>query len=353
MGWKPTDRSGKPHPAFRVANIRDLRDLEGGAYWSALHPYFTRSDYQRLRYSITGRAQGTLSRVETVSVRAASRAGELDVAYIADRLAATMSIKDPGLPDYCLTLIGQGRLVYSGAIKARLDIDASVGLVYRGRPGTELAADGLHERLAIWIPQASLMQRLGALLGTTVAGDTEFESRFDWTGGRSQALRHLMAFLMAELQASSPSILGSEAASRSFTDLFLYTLLRSVPHSHSTHIEKPVSAAAPGTLRRAEAYIRAHVEEPIAIHEVAVAAGCSLRSLQLAFRHFRNTTPLLAIRKARLEAAGEAMRSSGAEWVTITEVANRFGFANAGRFTRLYRAEFGETPAEVLRRRGA
>lgn len=353
MDWKLIGPGGKLHSTFKVAKFQELQDIECGTFWSALHPTFPQSNYQALRYSVTGRAHGTLARQESVSVRAVSRVGELGVAYIADRLAATMSIKDPGLTGYCLSVIGQGRLVYSGPIKARHDIDASTGLVYQGGPGTELAADGQHERLAIWIPHASLMQRLGALLGTTVPGNTEFEPVFDWTGGRAQALRHLVVLLVAELQAPMPSMLGCEAANRSFTDLLLYTMLRSVTHSNSRHIDKPVSSAAPGTLRRAEAYIRAHVEAPIAIHEVAVAAGCSLRSLQLAFRNFRETTPLLAIRQARLEAAGEAMRASDAERVTITEVAHRFGFVNPGRFTRLYKAAFGETPAEVLRRRGA
>ena len=302
MDWKLTDPSGKLHPSFKVAKFQELQDLECGTFWSALYPDVPRSDYQRLKYSIAGRARGTLAREETVSVRAVSRVGELGVAYIADRLAATMTIKDPGLSGYCLSVIGQGRLVYSGPVKARHEIDANIGLVYQGRPGTELASDGLNERLAIWIPQASLIQRLGALLGSPVTGNTEFEPSFDWTNGRSQSLRHVVALLMAELEAPTPEILGCEAASRSFTDLLLYSLLRSVPHSHSKHLEKPVSFAAPGTLRRAEAYIRAHVEAPIAMHEVAAAAGCGVRSLQLAFRNFRETTPLLAIRQARLEA---------------------------------------------------
>jgi AraC-like DNA-binding protein len=145
-------------------------------------------------------------------------------------------------------------------------------------------------------------------------------------------------------------MLGSEAASRSFSDIFIYTLLKSLPHTYSEQIEQPGVSAAPGILRRAEAYIRANVEEPIALHEVAAAAGCSVRSLQLAFRSFRDTTPLLAIRHARLEAACDALRSGDAG-NTVTETAQRFGFANPGRFTRLYRAAFGESPLEVLRRR--
>lgn len=130
MDWKLTDPSGKLHPSFKVAKFQELQDLGCGTFWSALYPDVPRSDYQRLKYSIAGRARGTLAREETVSVRAVSRVGELGVAYIADRLAATMTIKDPGLSDYCLSVIGQGQLLYSIPVKERHEIDATVGLVY-------------------------------------------------------------------------------------------------------------------------------------------------------------------------------------------------------------------------------
>lgn len=354
MDWerKSIGSGGVPQRGFKIADIRDLQALEGGTYWPSLHPYFLRPDYQRIHYAIRGRSRGKLASGDTVSVRAASKAGELDVAFIADRLAATMSIIDAGLPDYCLTWVGEGQLVYSGAIKTPLLIDKNVGLIYRGHPDTALVATDAHERLAIWIPRASLTQRLAALLDGPVAADAEFQPIFDWNGQGSQSLRHLIRLLMLELQAPAPSILGSEAATRSFVDLLIYTLLRALPHTYSAQIDRPGACPAPATLRRAEAYIRAHAEEPIALHDVAAAAGCGVRTLQLAFRSFRETTPLLAIRKARLEAARDAIRlSDGA--TTVTELAHRFGFASPGRFTRLYRDAFGESPAEVMRRRRA
>jgi transcriptional regulator GlxA family with amidase domain len=155
--------------------------------------------------------------------------------------------------------------------------------------------------------------------------------------------------LMVEELGSQAPFAGSDVASRSFTDLVLYTLLRAVPHNHSERLARGGSPAVPGIVRRAEAFIRAHVEEPIALHEVADAAGCSVRSLQLGFQRFRDTTPFAAIRHARLEAVREALRS-GEIGGTVTDLAHRFGFTNPGRFTHLYRAAFGETPIEALRR---
>jgi transcriptional regulator GlxA family with amidase domain len=142
---------------------------------------------------------------------------------------------------------------------------------------------------------------------------------------------------------------GSEPGIRSFTDLFLYTLLRAVPHTYSNRLAQE-GGAAPGIVRRAEAYIRDNVEKPMALHEVAAAAGCSVRTLQLGFKRFRETTPLLAIRHARLEAARDAIQSDKAG-SSVTDIALRFGFSNGGRFARFYRDAFGEFPLVAMRRR--
>jgi AraC-like DNA-binding protein len=56
------------------------------------------------------------------------------------------------------------------------------------------------------------------------------------------------------------------------------------------------------------------------------------------------------MRQFRLEAAREALRS-GDPQVTLTTIAHRFGFSNPGRFTRFYKAAFGELPLEVISRR--
>lgn len=345
-----TDLTTTPPPAFKVARIGQLEELEGGTYWPKLRPHFLKPDYRHLRYAIQERPGADPPKAGlALSLRGAAGVGDIDVAFIADRLAAKMTVTGSGLPDYCLTMVNRGGLVCTGASRAVIEVHEGTGLIYRGRPGTALSAASNHERLALWIPEASLKQRLTALLGEPILEDLSFEPVFDWTAPAVSSLRRLMGLLTDELASPASAVLTSKTASRSFTDLLLYTLLRSVPHNYSARLERPEPSPVPGTLRRAEAHIRGHVEEPLALHEVAAAAGCSVRSLQIAFRHFRETTPLLAIRQARLEAARRALRR-GEGGATVTEVAHRFGFANPGRFTRLYVAAFGEAPGDVLRR---
>jgi AraC-like DNA-binding protein len=345
MEWIPTDRDGRPQQGFKLATIREVFELEEGKFWSQLHP--VRTEYRRIRYSLLGSSDTSIR--APLSVRGATVLGELEVAFVADTAATQMSIVGTGKPEYCLTVLGQGELNFSPDGGARVPLNRSSGLVYRAQPDTSLFSTGAQQRMGIWIPTSSLTQRLHALLDGPVSGEPIFQPVFRWDIQRSQPLRHLVGLLMAELRSPAPMLLGSQAASRSFADLLIYAMLKSVPNSYSSMIERERATATPGTLRRAEAYIRAHVEEPIALHEVAAAANCSVRSLQAAFRNFRNTTPLLAIRHFRLEAARDALRL-GLDQTTITEVALRFGFSNPSRFTRFYKAAFGESPAEAVRR---
>jgi len=347
----PDPPAGSESPSgFRLARIADLQELEGGVYWPRLQPYFLKPYFRQLRYRLQERGGADRTPGRSFSVRGASGLGEFDIAYIADRLAATLTVTGSGIPDYCLTAVSRGALEFTGApgLRAALGIDERVGLVYRGTPGTTLSATGGHERLAVWIPAASLHQRLAALLEGPVTKDLAFAPVFDWDSVPAQSLKRQLHLMVEELGSPAP-FAGSEVASRSFADLMLYTLLRAVPHNHSERLARTGSPAVPGIIKRAESYIRAHVEEPIALHEVAAAAGCSVRSLQLGFQRFRETTPLAAIRQARLEAVREAMRA-GEAGGTVTDLALRYGFTNPGRFAQLYRAAFGEAPGDALRR---
>jgi AraC-like DNA-binding protein len=260
-----------------------------------------------------------------------------------------MSIVDEGLPDYCLTAVHQGRLSYLGpASKLTGDSNKTTGLIYRGLPGTLLSASDDHERLAIWIPARSIEQRLAALLGEPGREDIAFDPFIDWESEPGQGIQRLIWLLTEEL-ASPHSFVPNDIACRSFTDLLLYTVLRCQPNNYSLRLARPAGLPVPRIIHRAEEFIRSRVEEPIALHEVANAAGCSVRSLQLGFRRFRDTTPATAVRRARLEAARQIL-AFGESPGTVTDIAYQYGFTNPGRFAGLYKDTFGVSPADDLRR---
>jgi transcriptional regulator GlxA family with amidase domain len=70
----------------------------------------------------------------------------------------------------------------------------------------------------------------------------------------------------------------------------------------------------------------------------------------LGFRRFRDTSPMSALRQARLDRArDEIVRSDGS--LSVLGVATRHGFVNPGRFSDIYRQAYGEFPSETLRAR--
>jgi AraC-like DNA-binding protein len=338
-----------PGSKIRLVQLSDLTELESGSYWPQLQPHFIKPSFKRLTYQLKARG---LPRVEITGpsvARGASGLGDLDVAYIKDRFSTVMSIRDAGLPDYCLTSVSQGGVSYVGpASKLSGEADQTTGLIYRGLPDTHLAATDDHERLAIWIPAHRMKERLAALLEKPAGDDLEFDPFIDWNSSPGASLKRLIQLLTEEL-ASPHAFASSAIACEAFTDLLLYTLLKSQPNTYSLRLARPAGFALPGMIRRAEEFIRSRAGQPIALHEVANAAGCSVRNLQLGFRKFRDMTPAAAIRQARLEAARRVL-TFGEDAGSVIEVAYQFGFTNPGRFSGLYKAAFGVSPAEVLRK---
>ena len=72
--------------------------------------------------------------------------------------------------------------------------------------------------------------------------------------------------------------------------------------------------------------------------------------LQLAFRRFRDTTPMAQLRALRLERARSELAKAGQDGGSVTSVANAHGFGSLSRFAADYKARFHESPSETLRR---
>jgi AraC-like DNA-binding protein len=145
----------------------------------------------------------------------------------------------------------------------------------------------------------------------------------------------------------SPLVVG--AAERLLTGLVLVTFPNGAVASLARRDDRGGRSSA--TLRRAIAFIEANAESDVGIGEIAAAARVSRRTMQLAFRRHLDTTPTAYLRRVRLDAAHrQLLAAAPGEGLTVTEVAYRWGFSSPSRFTERYRAAFGATPSETLRR---
>lgn len=82
--------------------------------------------------------------------------------------------------------------------------------------------------------------------------------------------------------------------------------------------------------------------------ELAVMSGVSLRSLQAGFRRFAGMSIIAYQRQIRLENARKDLLEEPA--IPVIDIARKWGFSNAGRFSRYFREAYGISPLSVERK---
>lgn len=118
------------------------------------------------------------------------------------------------------------------------------------------------------------------------------------------------------------------------------------------HAERPsprTRRVMPGGIRRAEAFMRANMSDPITLPQIAAAAGMSVRALLENYRTCQSHSPMRTLRDMRLDHVHERLRVEHNR--SITEVATEAGFSHLSRFAQDYRDRFGVTPSAERRTR--
>jgi AraC-like DNA-binding protein len=116
-------------------------------------------------------------------------------------------------------------------------------------------------------------------------------------------------------------------------------------------LESDLSASGPHVprdLRLAVKMMRAAMEEPRSMAELAERCGVAERTLSKHFQAYLGMSPMRYQRRLRLAAARDALLS-GMPGMSVTEVAKQFAFNHLGRFSEQYRSQFGESPSTTLR----
>ena len=275
-------------------------------------------------------------------------AREMRATRVVNTRATQYITRPPGMEYYCVSLIERGtsQLRLPGSDEPVVG-DEETGLTISDEPGTRFAASDDSIRFNLWVPPRCLRDRLEVLLDGQNVKSFAFQPAFDQRRGPGATIRNMLDFLFAEL-GRADSLLANEIARRTFEDNLALCLLLGLPHSHTERLLQQRSAAAPRHVRRAEEFMRANTSAPLTIADIAQAAGCSIRALQMAFDRFRGTTPMAALRRFRLEEARTEMLSAR-HTESIARIAAGHGFSTPSRFAQLFRRTYGVYPSEALR----
>jgi AraC-like DNA-binding protein len=328
----------RPFHGFRTTEVR-VGDLDGvGRYDHALEGVIT--------YRLRGRA--TPSRRDVLAVRAWRGAGALIPSFTANQMGLEIEVGGDGHPAYALIAALSGPVEASGP-NGKAEAHGCAGMILRALPGTKLVIPDSSKRLFIWMDAARLERTLQARIGEPPRERLAFAPGVDWSGGHGRVVWRMITHLIEETR--DPDGLTTDPVAReTFTDLFLEAVLSRLQHNYTARLERPTGVAIPRYVRRAEAFMHASAAQPIAMADVAAAAGCATATLYAAFRQFRGVTPLGALHAIRLQRVREALREADDETPTRT-IARRFGFTNPSRFLAAYGRQFGEHPNETRRAR--
>lgn len=204
-------------------------------------------------------------------------------------------------------------------------------------------------KLIVLIDREVVESHLAALLDRPF-DHVEFNANMPMTGPAGQAIRaHAMLMQQAATDSVTLPAGTGRLVQRELRNGLVGLLLTGIAHDRSALLAGSVYAPAPGHVKRAEDFLRAHPDREITVSELAAISGVSLRALQEGFRQFRNTTLTNAIQDARLSYWRQLL-DAPSEGATVSKLAMSAGFMHLGRAAALYFKRFGEMPSETLRK---
>ena len=180
--------------------------------------------------------------------------------------------------------------------------------------------------------------------------DIVFNPALDLTTPGGRHLRQTVSYIAGALdgplrRVDNPIVLGG------LQDLLLTSVLSLVPSSYSELLNsQPSAGILPYHVKRARDYIHASAGSSITLEMLAKQAGCSHRTLQMAFNDAFGMSPLAYVRFVRLNFVHDDLRLAD-DGVTVRDVALKWGFTHLGWFSKCYLEQFGVLPSQTLRGR--
>lgn len=261
---------------------------------------------------------------------------------------ATIDIPATG-PYFAVHMPTNGRLVCT------LDgheLKANTTLAMVTSPGMPLSMrlDQDSPQLVVRIEAEALDRHLTRLLGRSLPRPIVFDPALDLTS--DAAMRWNIAVQLLHAEVFYPgSLVRRGQGIGSIEELMMSSLLLLQPSNYHEQLVRPEAQAGRRVVRDTMDYIDDHLQERITMEDIARHVHMSVRSVQQGFREELGTTPMLYLKERRLQRVREELTDAiPADGVTVTDIAERWGFHHLGSFAVAYRKRWGESPSETLRR---
>lgn len=309
------------------------------------------------------------NRIDEAEVAIARSLSDVSIEWIADRcrFGLQMNAVNIGCTSIVFNRFGTGAKIRAGprrdtvifatggSVPISLGLDKEPIVVSPRKAAMVMPAKQMQitrpensEILALRTSDSDLLHHFEELTDRHHQGSIVFDQSIDLTNGPGAMLKRMIKYLVYELEHND-QIVKNLGLLRGY-DHMLLTALLTLPHNQRTKLyENRHHQVAPGLVRRAEEYMRSHLNEAISIIDLLRICGCSRSVLFAAFRNARAYTPMEFLIEQRLQSAREKLLTPHLE-DSVSSIALDCGFINLGRFSQFYRRRFGVRPSDTLRK---
>jgi AraC-like DNA-binding protein len=157
---------------------------------------------------------------------------------------------------------------------------------------------------------------------------------------------------VGRLARELPDILQLPEVARALEQQIIHLLIRCLAEGVSKK-SSDASHRHHRVIAQFEELLAAHPKQPLYLNEICLALGVSERTLRVCCEEHLGMGPIRYLTLRRMHLARRALLNTEFSKKTVTSIVTDHGFWELGRFSVAYRALFGETPSETLRRRPA
>jgi len=143
--------------------------------------------------------------------------------------------------------------------------------------------------------------------------------------------------------------LDSELTSKELEDDLITALLIAMEESQYDTVQQTTGRTEKVQIANAEDYLFSNLTNPVSRAELAEVAGVSIRSLSRAFMRRHGVGPMKFLKQRRMEAVRMELINAQHKNTKVSDVALRYGFAELGKFSLLYKSLYNEKPSETLK----
>jgi len=270
------------------------------------------------------------------------RLGSLDLTFWSCTAASRSVLPEVDMVKQQFVLRGNGETSF-GNTTFRISRNTT-GVVPAGTTMRYENRCGLAEYV-LRIDATALRTKLGAMIGTSVARPIEFEATTAFEHPEQARLRRLIDHLVGELDDETADLPAQALAQ--YQQSVMVCFLYANRHNFSHLLEQRQPQPALWQVHRAEEHIDASCTLPLTLEALEDVTGTSGLAMSQAFRRTRGVSPLVFLKRVRLNHARRLLLAPE-ENTSVATVAHRFGFFNAAAFASDYRRAFGEPPSATL-----